>query len=94
MPRPTAISSIERRSSILQINAHSCGVNDTEVFELFCVNTGTSRVDGMRLESTCHSSIRRAASMRRLVLDFWIDDDGECWPGVKTNSPCGQMARS
>ena len=34
-PRPTAISSIERRSSILQITAHSCGVNDTEVFELF-----------------------------------------------------------
>src|SRR5215210_4492479 len=85
---------MERRSSILQMSAHSCGVNDTEVLELFWVNTGTRRVDGMRLLSTCHSSMRRAASIRRLVFDFWIDEEGEVCPGVKTNSPCGQMARS
>ena len=88
-PSPTAISSIDRRSSILQISDHSCGVNDTEVLELFCVNTGTSRVEGMRLESTCHSSMRRAPSMIRLPRSIEIVTAccGRCVSCVNANEP-------
>ena len=94
MPRPMATSSIVRRSSILQISAHSWGVSETEVVVACWVKTGTRRVEGMRLERICHSSIRRAASIRRLVLDFWMVVTSVSWPGVKTKSPSGQIASS
>src|SRR5690606_29441530 len=92
--RLMAISSIERRSSILRISPHSCGVNDTEVVELAEVKTGTRRVEGIFFDSTCHSSIRRAASIRRLVLDFLMVVAGAVLPAEKANSPCGQIANS
>ncbi len=94
MSSPTAISSMERRSSILQISPHSWGVSETEVVAAWLVKTGTSRVEGMRFERTCHSSMRRAASIRRLVLDFWMVVRPVSAPGVKTKSPSGQIASS
>jgi hypothetical protein len=89
-----AISSMVRRSSILQIRPHSCGVRETEVVVAWLVKTGTRRVEGMRFERTCHSSMRRAASMRRFVLDFWMVVTSVSCPGVKTKSPSGQIASS
>jgi hypothetical protein len=94
MPRPAAISSIERRSSTLQMSCHSPGVKETEVVATWVVKTGTSRVEGTRFDSTCHSSIRRAASIRRLVFDFWMVVVWISRPGVKTKSPSVQMASS
>src|SRR4028118_1750127 len=54
-----AISSIERRSSILQIRLHSWGVSETEVVAARVVKMGTRRVEGIFLESSCDSAMRR-----------------------------------
>ena len=55
-------------------------------------NSGTSSTDGIFFESTRHSSSRRAASISRLVLLFWIDWRGEGMPASKRNSPVRQIA--
>ena len=46
-------------------------------------NSGTSSTEGIFFESTRHSSSRRAASMSRLVLLFWIVWRGGGDPGLE-----------
>ena len=60
------------------------------VFRLICpsrfsriTNSGTSSTDGIFFESTRHSSRRRAASMSRLVLLFWIVWRGAAHAGLE-----------
>jgi formylmethanofuran dehydrogenase subunit E-like metal-binding protein len=88
------MSSTVRRSSILQTNRHSSAVSETDVVVAWSVNTGTSRVEGMRFDSTCHSSMRRAASISRLVFDFWMVAPGLSSPAWNVKSPSGQIASS
>ncbi len=69
------------------------------VFRLICpsrfsriTNSGTRSTEGIFFESTRHSSSRRAASMSRLVLLFWIVWRGAAVPASKRNSPERQIA--
>jgi hypothetical protein len=84
-----------RFPSILERSSHSI------VLRLICpsrfsrmTNSGTSSMDGIFLARTLHSSSRRAASMRRLVLLFSIVCRGAVTPESNRNSPFFHVARA
>ena len=93
MPAAAAIWRMERSPSIFESRSHSI------VFRLIwpsrfsrITNSGTSSTDGIFFESTRHSSSRRAASMSRFVLLFWIVWRGDATAASKRNSPARQIA--
>jgi len=93
--RILAISSMVRRPSILVTSTHSWGLRVTwSRLPSRSGKKGTRSSEGIFRDSTRHSSRRRAASIIRFALDFWMLTCGGASPGVKTNSPSDQMAIS
>ena len=65
------MSAMERWPSIFVISIHSCGFSVTCSCRFSrASSSGTYSTEGIFLESTRHSSRRRAASIRRFVFDF------------------------
>jgi hypothetical protein len=94
-PLAAAMAFTLRWPSILERMSHSLVFRLIWPSRLSCTtNSGTRSVEGIFLESTRHSSRRRAASMRRLVLLLVMVFTSVAGPGSKRNSPCLQMARA
>ena len=88
-----AICLTERCPSIFDSSSHSIVLRLIWPSRLSRItNSGTRSTDGIFFERTRHSSSRRAASISRFVLLFWMLTRAVGAPASKRNSPLRQIA--